>query len=84
MTSQIKIPGSGSAAFGGAGHYELSGIDFSLQRDCAYLLDQIGAGCLPTEELVGVLRLAKCLSEIYDAMVRNRTTVQTTVLNWCY
>ena len=66
-------------------HYDGPEIDirFSLQRNCAYLLDQIGSGRLPAAELVGALRPAKDLSEIYDAMVRNRTTAQTTVLNWC-
>ena len=83
MISQIKISGSGGAAFGGAGYYALNGIDFSLQRNGSYLLDEIGASRLPAEELVGVLQLAKGLSEIYDVMVRNHTTAQTTVLNWC-
>lgn len=83
MISQIKILGFSSAAFGSAGDFDVSEIEFSLQRNCAYPLNKIGADRLSAEELVDVLRLAKGLSEIYGAMVRNHTSAQTKILNWC-
>jgi len=56
---------------------------FSMKRNCSYLLDHTDAGCLPTAERVGVKRpVNKDFSELYNGLIHNRTTAQTTVLNW--
>ena len=56
---------------------------FSIKRNCSYLLDHTDVGYLPATEGVGVKwPVNKDLAELYNGLIHNRTTAQTTVLNW--